>query len=220
MVKYQVFGSSSSIDLDIVFFVDELKSIDENHIKVADLIKNTRFETDKKINGNLAIVHEGVIINCFKGTPDELNNSLFETYYLHQQPFESLVTRMVDRNLDLKMERCARTIVSYFTRTHLRIAAKEALRSNLKTKLDFLQTIKFNQFNDFGKHGAPIEIYKSIAFQLGQTLALMDDLEVFTKESIAVAYPTLEDYLMRKQTSTFKLQEALEYFVKLSLERF
>jgi len=219
VTKYQIFGSASSLDLDVVFFVDEIKSIEENHAKIADLVAETHFNTHKKVNANIAVVQDNVITNCFKGSPDELNNALFETYYLHNQPFESLVTKMVDRDINLKMERCARTIVSYFTRTHLRASAKNALRADFKTKIKFLETIKLNQFDDFGKHGTPIEIYKSMAFQLGQTLALMDDLEVFTKEAIAIAYPTLEDYLMRKETSTFKLQEALTYFIRLASER-
>jgi len=218
MTKYQIFGSASSLDLDVVFFVDQIKSIKENHAKLAALVAETDFKTNKKVNANMAVVQDHVIIDCFKGSPDELNNALFETYYLHEQPFESIITKMVDRDINLKMERCARTIVSYFTRTHLRASAKEALRAGLKAKIEFLKTIQLNQFNDFGKHGTPIEIYKSIAFQLGQTLALMDDLEVFTKESIAIAYPTLKDYLMRKQTSTFKLQEALAYFIRMAQE--
>ncbi len=217
MTKYQIFGSETSIDLDVCFFVDTIKSTAENHAKVAELVAQTQFDTDKKVNANLAVVQDGIVLDCFKGIKDELNNSLYETYYLHVQPYESLVTKMVDRDVDLKMIRCARTVVSYFTRTHLRTAAKEALGSDFESKINFLKTIKLNQFTDFGKHGTPIEIYKSIAFQLGQTLALMDDLEVFTKESIAIAYPTLEPYLQRKPVSVFKLQEALEYFVKLSV---
>lgn len=36
---------------------------------------------------------------CYKGTPDELNNALLETYSLHKQEYPLLITRKVTHNI-------------------------------------------------------------------------------------------------------------------------
>ena len=113
----------------------------------------------------------------------------------------------------MKLIRCSRTITSYFTRTHLRTEAKFALKSDLKSKINFLATINFNDFSDYGKHGKTSEVYKSIAFQLGQTLALLNNNELYTKEGIATHYPMLEKYLKRIETDSIELQNHLDVFI-------
>ncbi|MEM7162566.1 MAG: hypothetical protein AAF487_09030 [Bacteroidota bacterium] len=212
-VKYQIFGSKSSVDLDICLFISQLGSIEENKLKTESLLRELKIKSDKKINANLAIVKSGVIYNCFKGIPDELNNALIATYDLHNQPYPLQIERCLVRNLELKLERCARTIVSYFTRTSMREEAKAALRGNFQNKIHFLNTIELGQFSEFGKHGGKLEIYKGIAFQLGQTLALMNEVEVYTKEEIANEFEYLHDYLFRIEDTSEKLQSKLNTFV-------
>lgn len=217
MSTYQIFGSATSLDLDICFFVDTLASISENNKVLNQIIETTELPRNKKINGNLGIISEGILIDCFKGTPDELNNALLTTYGLHKQAYKNHIVTTVKRNIDLKLIRCARTLVSYFTRTELRIFSKRALQEDFKEQIDFLKQIRLVEYSDFGKHGTPIEIYKSIAFQLGQTLALFDNNEVYTKESIAEVYPTLTSYLYREEASPDALQILWDRFIEKSI---
>jgi len=217
-VKYQVFGSESSLDLDICFFVETLGNIVQNNETIDKLLAVHPFGDSKKINANLAILSDGKVSDCFKGIADELNNSLLSTYSLHEQHFPLQIDGKVKRDLDLKMIRCARTLVSYFTRTHLRAEAKSALRENFKLKVDFLSGIQLADFSDFGKHGSVLEIYKSMAFQLGQTLGLMRGVELYTKESIAIEFPDLKDYLARLPSSSDSLQVCKDLFIREALE--
>jgi hypothetical protein len=217
MNTYQIFGSATSLDLDICFFVDRIVSISESNTLLKQIIEATNLSDTKKINGNLGVISNGVLIDCFKGIPDELNNALIITYDLHKQAYANHVVTTVQRNIDLKLIRCARTLVSYFTRTELRVLAKKTLRDDFQAHIDFLKPIKLTQYPDFGKHGTPIEIYKSMAFQLGQTLALFDEIELYTKEAIAEVYPSIAPYLYREETPPEALQTLWDIYIEKAI---
>ncbi len=211
---YQIFGSKSSVDLDVCFFVDDLNSIQENHETIKTYIEKSNIDTNKVINANLAIIEKGIVKACFKGEEDELNNVLYETYELHSQRYEKRIERKVNRNLEARIDRCLRSLISYFTRTEFRIKAKEALRGSMKNKVVFLENIELDKIKDFGKNGSHIEVYKTIAFQLGITLSLLESVELYTKESIIKHYPNLENYLLRKESNVNALQKYLDEFIK------
>lgn len=212
---YQIFGSKSSEDLDVCFFVDSLDGIRGNHEVVKMYTAQTNFNTSKSVNANLAIVENGIVIENFKGSADELNNALFTTYNLHNQAYKNHIDRLVSRNLESRIVRCARTLVGNFTRTDLRIQAKAAIREDVDTQLDFLATIQLEKYTDFGKNGSVIEVYKTLAFQLGMTLALLNNKEVYTKEAIIALFPELENYILRKEQNSEALQKHLKLFITL-----
>ena len=218
-IPYQIFGSESSIDLDVCFFVDDLGTIQENHETIKVNIEKLAFNSDKKVNANLAVVQNGTIESSFKGDEDELNNALFETYHLHAQKFERRICRKVKRNLDARIERCLRSLVSYFTRTLYRVEAKTALRGNTGDKIMFLDSVQLKRVEDFGKNGSVTEVYKSIAFQLGITLALLESVELYTKESILDYYPDLKNYLAREKEDSEVLQVYIIKFIELMKKR-
>ena len=70
-------GSRDSMDEDNLYLVDTIPSFEE----CKTLCDN------RSDNGNLAVVREGVVVDSYKGLPDEVNNSLFHTYALHEQDF-------------------------------------------------------------------------------------------------------------------------------------
>jgi hypothetical protein len=212
---FQLFGSKSSLDLDVCFFVDSLSDTKRNHEIVKVYAEKTDFNTSKKVNANLAIIKDGIVVENFKGDADELNNALFTTYNLHDQKHENHIQRMVSRNLESRIERCARSLAANFTRTDLRVESKEALKGNLTTKLDFLEQIELEKYTDFGKHGSLIEVYKTMAFQLGITIALMADVELYTKEAIIETFPELENYLLRKEQNSESLEKHLKLFIMM-----
>jgi hypothetical protein len=213
MPKYQIFGSKSSEDLDVCFFVDSLDDPKRNHEMVERYKQETKFNTSKPVNANLAIVRNGIIVENFKGSADELNNALFTTYHLHAQVYKKQIQRTVSRDVNSRIVRCARTIVGHFTRTDLRMQTKAALRADVHAQIDLLEKIALKNYSDFGKHGSVIEVYKTFAFQLGMSIALLSGEEVYTKEAIIKLFPELENYLLRKETNSEALQKHLDLFL-------
>ena len=154
-----------------------------------------------------------------KGSADELNNALFTTYDLHEQVYQNHIQRTVPRILESRIVRCARTLVGHFTRTDLRIQAKAALRADVNMQIELLDTIELKNYTDFGKNGSVIEVYKTFAFQLGMTIALFADVELYTKEAIIKTFPELEHYLLRKEADSEALLKHLELFIMMVKNR-
>jgi hypothetical protein len=221
--KYQIFGSENSTDIDVVFFIEEIPS---KISKSADLCKEfsnlyaTIYREKRTINSNLAVLNNGILVDVFKGTTDELNNALFYTYLLHDQEYGNSLSRLLKRDVNLKYLRCARMILSFLSRTKYRNNVKLALKGSIETKLDVLKLINLTSLIDFGKTINDVEVKKSIAFQIGQTLLLNEGIEVYTKNDISMHMNKLEHYLMRIEPTDFLvLQTYLTYFSNSLEER-
>lgn len=82
---FQIFGSEDSLDLDVVFFPEMMPKTIEQKLNLAKTYALKLKETfpNKVINPNLAVCKEGIVAEVYKGTADELNNSLYFTYSLH-----------------------------------------------------------------------------------------------------------------------------------------
>jgi hypothetical protein len=219
-LRYQIFGSKSSKDYDVLLAVDELKSIDENHklIKEWNELLTKRFVDmglpEKKVNCNLGVLHQGQLIKVFKGTYDEVNNSLYYTYGRHTQNYHNMIRVPYDRiNSDffkhLKLKRCYRFLLSFYSRVpELREDIKLALRGDFIKRLEVLTQIDFTKHTAFPKKKDKVEdIYKVIAFQLAQTLLLFNGVEIFSKEGTLSFYPKLENAILRKPLTEYDLVE-------------
>jgi hypothetical protein len=166
----------------------------------------------------LAIVENGIVVDCFKGYADELNNALFATYSAHYQAFDNHVFQNVPRNIDLKFLRASRIILSYFTKTILRKEVKKVLREDIFEKLICLKFLDFTLLDSRMKGRE--DVLKSIAFQLGQTIALEKGVEIYTKSNLALQFDALEPFLYRKaEISTSILQDFLNTFIQLLEKR-
>ena len=211
---FQVFGSESSQDLDCMVFVDHLGSTKQCHDLCTIYGASIRAisNTDKEVNTNLAIIKDDVVVDCFKGTYEEVNNSLYITYDLHKQYYSRKIKRLVDRDIELKILRTIRVILSFLSRSQHRVVVKNALRSDIYTKIKALNNIDLSSIDMGNKKVDPYDYCKVIAFQLGQTLSLIDGDELYTKESIGEYYPDLSPLLMR-DTLDFGILEA--YKVRL-----
>lgn len=201
-----IHGSENSLDRDAYIILDNPLSFKEAKAKC---------DSHKDINANLLVVTNGKVSWCYKGTKDECNNSILATYNLHEQEFACPITEPMERDYGLKMLRTIRGLLSYASRTALRAEVKKALVSdNLDYKIEVLGKIDLNEIKDFEKSSL-VETYKFFAFQMGQTLSLLEDnVELFTKNSVAQKYPNLSSYLAREQTSPAELQEFLTHFVQ------
>lgn len=202
MFDFQVFGSKSSKDLDVMVFVDEIPQKphlchqleSELNIWIKDFTK-----TDKEVNSNLATIKDGVISNVFKGIQCEVNNSLIRTYDLHQQYFPLKLYSLIERDVDLKILRTCRVLLSFISRTQYRNIVKPALSSKFGDKVNALYQFDISKLDRFSdKNVSQEDIFKVYAFQIGQTLSLIDGVELYTKEEISSTYPELEKFISRK----------------------
>lgn len=198
-MKFNVFGSKSSIDRDVLVYVDVLPSLEgcKKLSKTLDAEISDLYVDGKEVNTNLGVVNAGVLIHVFKGSVDEVNNSLLATYSDHEQKFPLMISRRLDRDLGLKVLRAARIILSLCSRTQYRPEVKISLSGNLINKIDTLKQLDFLKIIEFGKNGSNADVHKNIAFQLGQVLGLCEGKEFYSKESIWNAFPGLKPMLAR-----------------------
>lgn len=203
-------GSEDSIDTDVYVIVP---SPILNLQECKELC-----ETYNPYNANLICIKDGIVVWCYKGTIDECNNSILATYRLHSRNIEPCpITRIVKRNVDEKIKRTLRGLLSYVSRTEYRKEVKEALKSeDINFKLNVLKQIKFKDISDFGKKGSNKDVYKFFAFQIIQTVAIMRGDEVFTKITAANYTPSLYKFLYRNvedPKDTYFLQLYYDFFL-------
>lgn len=201
-MEFQIFGSENSLDYDVMVFIDSIPAIvDDGHTLCKFYNKElSKILTDKEMNTNLAVVKDGHVVDVFKGTISEVNNSLFYTYDIHTQIHPKLIISTIERDIDEKLLRVFRNIVSYFSRSELRTVVKHALRGTLYEKIEVLKMIDFQILKDIGKKDSMANIYKIISFQYGQIFSLIDGFESdsYTKNGIIKNYPSLKRMLDRE----------------------
>lgn len=194
-----IFGSEDSTDLDIMIKVESIQNIEWCRRRCDELDIHFTEIYNKKANSNLCVVSDGMIVEVYKGTVDEVNNMLYYTYELHPQNHCIFVSKLVSRNVSLKVNRALRTILSHLSRTKYRPEIKEALRGSMAKRIDTIRNIDFCEIDDLNKNNSSIiEYRKTVAFQIGQSLGLFENTELYTKKSISLQYPRLADLLYRK----------------------
>lgn len=225
--KYQVFGSENSSDYDVIVFVDEIpRNIDEAHTLCKSYNEQlSKLFTDKPLNANLSVVNGGIITDVFKGTPDEVNNALYYTYDHHTQHHLNMVYRPLERDIDQKVLRVFRCILSFFSRSYLRDQIKPALRGDLCMKIEIFKQLDFIKNKDFNNKKESVEdIYKVISFQYGQLFSLIDGFEKdsYTKNGIIKNYPELYNMLNRNnldEKDMLTLNVFRDRLLKIAIDR-
>lgn len=200
-----IHGSENSLDVDAYVVIPNILEFKE---------AKALCDSFKDINANLLYIKNGQVAWCYKGTIDECNNSILSTYALHKQKFENPITEPMARQYGLKMVRTIRGLLSYNSRTELREEIKKSLTSSsLDLKIQTMKLVNFNKVEDFQKT-SKVEAYKFLAFQMGQCLALIEDnVELFTKNSVAKYYPQLAKYVNREESDAQDLQNFYEKFI-------
>lgn len=212
---YYLFGSENSIDKDAVIFFETLPN--NQACKKIEFY----FKTNLDINLNCCVLKDGIIVDCHKGSSDEMNNSFYYTFNLHSyNKGENPVIQTVERIKELKLIRCVRIILSLLSKSQYRPEIKKALKDSFSEQLNLLNTIEFNSIK---MEILNLDILKSITFQLGQTyLLLVKDTETYTKTNLIMHLPFLKDFINREQTlnfeSLFYITSKLIKFVKEKYE--
>lgn len=229
---YNFFGSKSSIDIDVMVLVDEIpKTIMECHYLVE--YNNERLKEElaelgisgKRINSNICTIDNGIVTKVFKGTSDEVNNSLIDTYENFKQIHPLLITKRLKRDVDLKVLRTFRIILSFLSRGEHRSDVKDALGSTLIKKINVLNKISFSKPLELGNRNVKTDdFYKTLAFQLGQTILLTKNIEAYTKERIDLEFEdNLSNALYRCQMSDFDytyLEFLKKFLIKIVLNNY
>jgi hypothetical protein len=203
--NFQIFGSENSKDYDVLVFVDNIPQVTDDAHQLCKYYNNILEPVlnDKPLNCNIGVIQDGQLVDCFKGTVDELQNVLYYTYKNHKQYYPNFISHTVERDLEEKILRVCRCILSFYSRTSIRPQVKLALRSDLRTKIPVLKMINFVDMSDFTNKRESVEdIYKVIAFQFGQLFSLIDghEKESYTKNEIIKNYSDLEPFLNRKSS--------------------
>ncbi len=224
-IKYQIYGSKSSIDTDMMVFVDKLGTIQENHLLIEKLKIDLKDLYPNKIDVHLAVLTNGMITDVSHGTYDEVNNSLFYTYENHIQKSPNVITATYDRSYgtdfyNIKMIRIARFILSFFSREpELRSEIKIALRGDLNLRITALEKISLWKYTTFpGKKEKHEDIYKVIAFQFAQIFALRNNREIYTKEDAIDFNSAFSKFILREELTEKDLTLLniyLAYFIKI-----
>lgn len=204
MIRY-IHGSEDSLDVDVFYVAEEMPSFTECQ----------KFCSDKDENRNIITIQDGKISACFKGTVDEVNNALLDTYQLHEQIYPLLITERLERDVVIKIVRVIRCFISHTSRTIYRDESKKALKTHVwLEKISFLESLDLSKIDDYGKHGTTFDIYKIFAFQLGQIMGLLEHQELYSKSSIATYFPELRPYLYREKTDVDGLEKFLQRFIE------
>lgn len=220
---YNIFGSASSKDYDVVFYVEHLGTIDNCHKVVKQyqtILEHVLFDIKKRprkvINGNLAVLDtmNGTLVKVFKGTPDEVNNSVHNTYHFHTQDCARMISTEIKRGgsnefyTHLKIKRCFRFILSFYSRVAtMRSNIKIALKGDINQRIAAVDLINFVFHTEFpDKKELKEDIYKVIAFQLAQTTLLHEGIQIFTKEEVIHHYPGLKHAILREPLTNVDLR--------------
>lgn len=200
-----IHGSADSRDRDVVYIVDELPPQRECQLFCS---------ADPAENRNLCVVRDGVVAACYKGFVDELNNSLLATCPLHAQDGALPITRAVPRDALLKRLSVLRKLVMELRHTNYGGAARRALKDGYARRLRLAREADLTALAWELPEEGRLERVKSMAFQLGQAIALDDGVEVYTKQAIAAHLPALGPYLRREPCAMDALEAAKAEFIR------
>lgn len=208
MLSYQFFGSENSTDIDVMFFVEKSLQI-FMRVGHCAMIWRRNFSRkkglSKNINSNIAVVENGRIVAIFKGIIDESNNALFQTDKFYYQYVENKITQVLPRNIDAKIIRTARVLLSFLTKTVERSEVKKALQGDFVQKLAVLKTLRLHNYETekaLGNTNTIPDFQKTFAFQIGQTLALLEGKEYYTTK-VGAHFPDLQPFLI--ETKGFQM---------------
>jgi hypothetical protein len=194
-----IHGSPDSTDRDVVYLFDKLPPHKE-------CVKFCHGNTEDR---NMISLRDGVVYECYKGPVDEVNNALFHTIPMHEQSRPMPIARRVRRTIMPKLIGAIRSIFVKLRRTVLREIVLPGISGDFEHLLRSFEAIRFQHVeldSDTAKH---------CAFQLGQTMGLIQGRELYTKGEVGEMYPPLLPLLRRESTASAPLDEMRERMIEM-----
>lgn len=228
--KYYRFGSKDSIDIDVLI-EHEKASGEEKDKQLIDILK-AQHPNIVDWNINIIAIEEGVVVKSIpsKGSPDAVNNSLFNTYYYHEQRFNFPLNQLVERDVKQAIEKCLTSIFTFYKGTKLNAFYKSIPKevkngkANFVTRMEWLQKIDFNNI-PYVESVVKLNAYKSIAFHIGQTISLIDGVQIYTKQDLLIYHPELSSIIKREEQNNLnvlnnKLNSLIQKIVQFNSSKF
>lgn len=222
---YYYYGSHNSLDEDVIISIP--RDMMPNHQEERKrLMVKIGQDYSLSFNATLVVIEEGIIVDTIypKAWIDSLNNALFSTYdnHIHKQAYANPIKGVVKRNRLLSIYKCVRTVLAMLTRTHYRTIIKPIIKGchPFTLKIEALKQIDFHTIDSFyQKNKEDIDIWKTIAFYLGQNISLLtEQVEIYTKDDLVKQHPTLSHFINRKsldKTDISVLNEYLSTYIHL-----
>jgi hypothetical protein len=200
--KYYFFGSSNSIDTDVIISIDK-KDMPTKREERKKVLKSL---TRENWNTNLVVIEDGKVIDCIypKSWIDSVNNSLFDTYNNHsdKQIYPNPIKELVHRNELLAIYKTFRTILTYLARSQYRTSIKPILKGchDFNLKIDALDNVDLKTIKDFNQPNAnDSDVWKIIAFYLYQNISLLNGIEIYSKLDCIKYHPQSEVFINREK---------------------
>ena len=215
---FYYYGSHDSLDEDVIISIPK-ELMPEHQEERKNLMLKIKNDYSLSFNATLAVIEDGLIVDTIypKTWIDSLNNALFFTYknHLEKQQYNNPIQKRVERNILLSIYRSVRTILSMLTRTHYRSEIKPIIKGchDFKLKLEALKKIDFHTIHSFDqKNTQDIDIWKTIAFYIGQNISLItEQVEIYTKSDLVKHHPQLIDFIYRKPLDKVAISTLNQY---------
>ncbi|KIO74687.1 hypothetical protein TH53_24985 [Pedobacter lusitanus] len=207
-LKYYYFGSADSLDTDVLVHHPEATGTDSDSSLVDEL--RSKFPMCIKWDINIVKIDGGYVTKSIpsKGNVDSVNNSLYQTYHLHVQDHEQPIIGNLPRQKLLAVVRCIRAILLSVKKTsQYKLHIRPALKADFIDRLDALLKVSYDQ-PPFSKEEDNLDEYKRVAFRIGQTLSLLDGIEIYTKEDFIRYHPDLAAIINRASMPILGQMEA------------
>lgn len=197
---YYFFGSHNSLDVDVL--VDHPETSNE----AVDAIKLLHPAT-KDWNMSLIGIENGRIVRTMprRGSPDAVHNSLYYTYNIHaqKQVYELPLQAPVQRHILLAIDGCIRNLLIVTKAPGVKtfynkIVSPVLNKGDWFERLELLLRLDYDTAYHPDKPARNLGLYKSLAFDVGQTLSLIKGIELYTKDLVIAAHPELMEVISRQ----------------------
>jgi hypothetical protein len=209
--EYYFFGSKDSLDIDVLVNHPNATGLEKDRLLIPELKAKSNLIEDWNVN--IVKIEEGIVKFSIpsKGSPDSVNNSLYETYHLHTQKHPFPIKFKVERNLLSAIHKCLEAILTFYKGTEhedfYNAMPRAVLVDKQKTFSDRVHTLAQFDFENMRPsldELENIEKYKKIGFHIAQTISLIDGIEIYTKQELIKYHPELLEIINRTPNSSLK----------------
>ncbi len=213
-IEYYIFGSKDSLDTDVLIISPKWAVIEKDSDLIWSIIKENyliKYPFIDEWKPNFISIVGGFVTDSIssKGSIDSVNNSLYETYSLHEQLFALPIKAKMKRDINAAVLRCLERIFTFYKHSPDNKEYYKSIPTDIKNgtadlnvRLARLNELDLNLTPKF-KKGDEVGEYKRIAFLIGQTISLLNGIEIYTKEDLIKHHEDLTDIINRVPINSY-----------------